>query len=100
MIEWLNDVAVPVTYENGVYHITAKPYPNRGPYKSRSEYQEEVIKFIKNNPGKTQNEIRRRLNIGGNTLSPILRELIEQGVITKTPQKSCLKGEGSQYYIV
>lgn len=99
MIEWLNDVAVPVKYSDGIYHIKAQPYPKRGPYKSKSEYQEEVIEFIKTNPGKTQKEIRRRLNIGVNTLCPILRKLIEQGVITKTPQRSRLRGEGSQYFI-
>lgn len=99
MIEWLNDVAVPVTYENGVYHIKAKPYPNRGPYKPRSESKMDIIRCIEMHPGITQKGLKKRVKIGVNNLNPILKELVESGLVIKTPKKSTQKGEGSQYFI-
>ena len=43
--------------------------------------------------------MKKRVKIGVNNLNPILKELVESGLVIKTPQKSKQKGEGSQYFI-
>lgn len=98
-MSWTENVNVPMVYENGRYKIKAAPYV-RTPARTKDEWREMIVRYLRTHPGVTQTTICRRIGVRWQTINPILNELVENGFIRKEYSNSHLRGEGSKYYLI